>query len=213
MHKAAIVLTIVAALAVSTSFYATGERANVAAPCAQGDMNIVATFPNDTGFENMWKYTISGSWDTGAPNGLSHISFIFALDCPCACEIVDLVQFDSPAGTATGTDSLGGPCTVEFEGLFNCDGDPTISNTLPAVKFEAPEGQDCEMGETGSGTWCFYTFLSPLPDSSYSEAVVVKFGTNECTGSLIGALPDCGDCETIPVENKTWGGVKLDYGD
>lgn len=180
------------------------------APCASADMTITATFPNDPGFEGLWKYTISGSWDVGQATALSHISFLFALDCECACDITNLVVFDTPAGTATGEDDLGNPCSVLFDGLFECEGDPTIGSPLPAVKFEAPE-QPCETQDTGSGTWCFYTLLPPLDPDAYPDAVVIKYGNNECSGTLTGQIPDCNECETVPTELKTWGEIKSDF--
>ena len=74
--------TILLCLALSFALAYAGtvkDSPQTTAPCAQGDMTITATFPNDVGFENQWKYTISGSWDTGVANALSHISFLFAL--------------------------------------------------------------------------------------------------------------------------------------
>lgn len=184
------------------------KKSEVAAPCASADMTITATFPNDVGFEGLWKYTISGPWEVGAMNALSHISFLFALDCPCACDIANLVVFPTPAGQATGEDE-GSPCTADFTGLWNCDGDPTIGSNLPAIKFETAGA--CETQTTGTGTWCFYTGLSPLPDAAYPDAVVIKFGNDECTGTLTGALPDCDDCDTVPIEVKSWGKIKADF--
>jgi len=183
----------------------------VAAPCASGDFTATATFPNDPGFEGLWKYTLSGSWDTGAANGLSHISFLINFECPCVCE-EGFAYFDTPAGTATGVDSLGGPCEAEFIGLNECAGDPTIGSNAPAIKFELPEDQGCETTNTGTGTWCFYSAQSPLPAAVYAEAVVIKFGNNECSGTLTGNLPDCTECGPVPVEESTWGSVKRLYG-
>lgn len=199
-------------IVITIPFFLTSFSHTASAPCVSADMTITASFPNDAGFEGLWKYTISGSWDLGGgSNALSHISFLFALDCVCACDISGLVQFDTPAGTSTGTDSLGNDCTFEYGGLFECEGDPTIVSDLPAVKFEGPEGQNCETGATGTGTWSFYSILSPLPNDVYPDAVVIKYGNNECTGNLSGQLPNCEDCLTIPVEQKSWGAVKKDY--
>jgi hypothetical protein len=182
-----------------------------AAPCAAGGFTASATFPNDPGFEGMWKYTLSGSWDTGEANGLSHISFLIDFECPCVCED-NFAVFPTPAGTATGTDSSGADCTVDFIGINECEGDPTIPNPAPAIKFEAPEGQGCETGQTGSGTWFFYSGQPPLPDDTYTDAVVVKYGVNDCSLDLSGQLPDCTAC-AVPTEPSTWGKVKALYGD
>ena len=187
----------------------------LAGPCASGDMTVTASFPNDLGFEGLYKYTITGSWETGAQQGLSHISFTYQLECPCVCDTSEVgsafASFPIPAGTATGTDSLDNPCTVEFLGLSECNGDGTISSTDPAIKFEIPDDTVCNTGNTGTGTWCFYSVLPPLPSNTYIDATYIKFGNNECTLDLVGELPNCTACGPVPIENSTWGQIKKDF--
>ena len=197
----------VALIAVSLAGFST------AAPCADADMTVTATFPNDVGFEGLYKYTISGSWDTGVSNGLSHISFLYELECPCICDTTEagsfFAQFPTPAGTATGEDSLGNACDVDFIGLHECQGDPTLPSNSPAIKFELPEGQGCETTNTGTGTWCFYSPLPPLPVDTYVDAVMIKYGGNFCSGDLTGELPNCSSCAPVPTERATWGRIKV----
>lgn len=161
-------------------------------------------------FDGLWKYTISGSWNTGG-QGLSHISFLITYACDC-CNVTGLVLFDSPAGTSTGEDSLGNACTAEYVGVGDlCDADPTLPTLDPAIKFEQ-NATSCEAVTTGSGTWCFYSPLPPLPADTYPSAVGIKFGTNNCFGTLTGTVPDCINCLTVPTEQRTWGAIKADYG-
>ena len=81
--------------------------------CDSLSMTVTATFPNDPGFEGLWKYTLTGSWDLGlgAP-ALSHINIAPGLGaCDCICE-EGLIVFDAPAGT--WCENFGGHC-VDFD--------------------------------------------------------------------------------------------------
>jgi hypothetical protein len=212
MRRYGLLLLLFVPLAVSL-LMPQGAPTETATRCNSATMNISATFPNDEGFEGMWKYTVTGSFDLGeGSQGLSHISFLFQLDCDCICELElrNFFAFDYPAGTCTGEDSLANPCTVEYLGLLECQGDPFITSNLPAFKFEAPNGQGCETTEAGTGTWWFYSYIPPMDDASYIDAIVIKYGNNECTGDLYGQMPIC-DCNVVPTSEKTWGAIKSNY--
>jgi hypothetical protein len=180
-----------------------------AAPACSTSASVSADSVTTGPFAGLWKYTISGSWNTGG-EGLSHIAFLVTYACDC-CDVNNLVFFDSPAGTSTGEDSLGNSCTANYEGLGDfCSEDPTIPSTKPALKFEQND-TGCEAVSVGSGTWCFYSPLPPLASDTYTNAVAVKYGVNVCNGNLVGEMPNCTYCETIPTENRSWGAIKNKY--
>ena len=180
-----------------------------AAPCADVNMTVTASQPNDPGFEGLTKYTISGSWDIGQQQGISHISFLLLLEaaCECVCD-TGFLKFASPAGSSTGDDGQGGSCTVHYDGTFACTGDPTIPPDDAAIKFEVISEEGCESSPSGSGTWCFYSPIPPGPANTYTDAVALKYGTQECFGDLVGVLPDCSFCSTVAVDEETWSIIK-----
>jgi hypothetical protein len=176
--------------------------------CAQVSMTVTATFPNDPGFEGLYKYTVTGCWDV-TQFGLSHIDVFLALkNLECICDS-RVVKFPDPAGTSNGT-SDAGPCTVNYTGEYNCLGDPTIPAELkaPTVKWNAVDGE-CQAGVTGCGTWVFYSPFPPAPAANYADAVAIKHGSGVCIGDLFGQLP-MGDC-TVPTQATSWGSMKAAY--
>jgi hypothetical protein len=180
----------------------------VPAAAVAGDCGISGTVsasqPNDPGFEGLWKYTVNLTWDTDA-QGLSHASVFLGLEtCECVCNS-GVVQFPSPAGTSTGDPE---PCVENYNGQYACMGDPTIPAGMnsPAVKFEHDEIDGCEPGNSGTGTFCFYTIFPPAPANSNPSGVGIKYGTNSCLGELSGQMPVC-QC-VVPVQPTTWGRVK-----
>src|SRR5262245_28872758 len=175
--------------------------------CSSVSMTVTATFPNDPGFEGLWKYTLSGSWDVGQ-HALSHLDILLMLeDCPIICD-AGVFRFASPAGQSTGEDSVGNPCTLFYSGSFLCNGDPSIPPSLrePTAKFQPTSGQSCSTTTEGSGTWFFYSILSPGPETVHTGVIVIKHGNSACTGDVTGRLPTC---QTTAVEENTWGRVKM----
>jgi hypothetical protein len=167
---------------------------------------ITATYPNDPGFEGLWKYCVDVSWnaDQGQGSGLSHASVFLGLEaCECICD-EGIVEFPSPAGTSTGDPD----CTELYNGEYACLGDPAIPEGLnsPAVKFEHDEDPACEAVNIGTGTFCFYSLLPPAPYSSNPEGVGLKTGSGYCLGEITGNSPMC-SCVT-PTVISTWGHVK-----
>ena len=182
----------------------------VAVPARAGDVacvsgTVTVSQPNDLGFEGLYKYCVTASWDVGQ-FGLSHIDFFLELaNCECACD-AGLVQFATPSGTSNGEPE---PCTVEYEGEYLCTGDPSIPDDMngPVVKHNAISEDDCEAGTAGTGTWCFYTSLPPAPVSGH--AVAIKHGQEVCYGQIVGQLPMC-QCST-PAHHSSWGRMKAVY--
>jgi hypothetical protein len=175
--------------------------------CASVSMTVTAAVSSDPGFEGLWKYTLSGSWDVGQ-HALSHLDILLMIEnCPILCD-AGIFHFASPSGQSTGEDSLGSPCTLFYGGSFLCNGDPSIPPNLrePTVKFQAIPGQSCETTTEGSGTWFFYSLLSPGPETLHQDVIVIKHGNSACTGDVTGRLPIC---ETTAIEENTWGSVKI----
>ena len=176
--------------------------------CAELSVTVSAEPSTDPGFEGLYKYTVTGSWDV-TQFGLSHIDFFLQLkDLECICDPA-VVKFGTPAGTSNGV-SDDGPCIVNYEGLYFCMGDPSIPAELaaPTIKFNSING-DCEPGTTGTGTWVFYSPFPPAPFSVDPEGAAIKHGQQVCVGQLAGTMP-MGDCST-PTRAMSWGSVKANY--
>jgi hypothetical protein len=176
--------------------------------CASVSMIVTSELSTDPGFEGVYKYAVTGSWNVGQ-YGLGHIDFFLTLkDLECICD-PRVVRFGAPAGTSEGEGIVEG-CTVLYEGEYNCKGDPSVPDELraPTIKFNSLSA-DCEPGVTGTGTWVFYSPFPPAPYSMDPEGVAIKHGLQVCLGPLAGTMP-MGDCST-PAQTKSWGGVKAIY--
>src|SRR5262245_50379466 len=64
-----------AALFVCTSRPASAQVSD----CVSVSMTVSAAHSVDPGFEGLWKYTITGTWNVGQ-HALSHVDFFFALE-------------------------------------------------------------------------------------------------------------------------------------
>jgi hypothetical protein len=195
-------------LSLALASFGLARPALAVTPCATLDMTVTAAPSVDPGFEGLWKYTVTGSWDV-TQYGLSHIDFFLQLkDLECICD-PRVIKFPTPGGTSTGT-SDAGPCTVYYTGVYNCKGDPTVPAELqaPTIKFNTDDGP-CVTGTTGTGTWVFYSPFAPGPYTVDPEGAAIKHGQGVCVGSLSGTMP-MGDCAT-PASAKSWGGVKAMY--
>lgn len=176
--------------------------------CASLSVTVTTQLSNDPGFEGLYKYTVTGSWDV-SQFGLSHIDFFLQLkDLECICDS-RIVQFASPAGTSDGVGE-GGACKVTYQGEYNCMGDPNVPAELnaPTIKFDAV-GADCAPGVTGTGTWVFYSPFPPAPYSVDPGGAAIKHGQLVCLGQLAGTMPQ-GDCAT-PAQTTSWGAMKAIY--
>ena len=188
--------------ALSLLLLGSAGTALAGAPFISGTSSV--TYPNDPGFEGLYKYCVELSWDTGA-SGLSHASVFIGLEtCECICN-TGVVQFPTPAGTSTGDPE---PCVEEYVGDYQCAGDPTIPQGLDgaAVKFEHDEIDGCEPGQAGTGTFCFYSVFPPAPYNVDPQALGLKYGQDTMLGELVGFLPIC-QC-VVPTRTSTWSMLK-----
>ena len=173
-------------------FAATGASAQ----CVSG--TVTAEFQTSGPFAGLWKYTIDFSWDTA--QGLSNVT----LDCgfgDCVDEACTATwMFDDPAGYGPGDG-----CTLDFDGEFNCQGNPSIGFTDPVLKWDAVG--ECQPEAMGSATLCAYTNIGPHPDSQL-PIILIKNGQNVCNGTIMG---DCPSPCTVPTESANWGFIKAQY--
>lgn len=163
--------------------------------------------PADMPELGLWKYSITVSWDTGSPYGLSHLDVILGLGlCPCVCDGFSFATRDT-TGFSTGTTD-GDTCTMYYRAAFYCDGDPSVPTVEePLVKFE-PFENGCEPGSMGTGTFWFYSDWAPVAVASPDSMLVIKFDMlPPCFGDLVGELPRC----TAPsaARSESWGRVKI----
>ena len=187
---------------------AVARPASAVDDCANLAMTVTAQVSNDPGFEGLYRYHLTGTWDVGR-FGLSHIDFFLQLEnLACICD-PRVVSFPAAAGTSTGA-SAGGACVVQYTGKYNCKGDPSVPDELraPTIKFDAVDA-GCETTPRGTGSWTFYSPFPPAPYSVYPGGAVIKHGLLVCSGSLAGQMP-MGDCST-PARAASWGSVKAIY--
>jgi hypothetical protein len=175
--------------------------------CITGTVSATET-PANSG---VWKYCISFSYDITALNhSPSHFSLLVGVlsECSCVCDL-GVIWFDTPAGSSTGSGE-NGPCTVDYDGVFDCTGDPTLPGDLgPTLKWEVPAEPTCEPDLTGTGTLCFYSVLQPGATPS-STSMAIKLGQQVCYGSVTGLLPACEGCP-VRTDSKSWGAIKALY--
>ena len=156
-----------------------------------------------------WKYTITMTWDTGTVYALSHTDILLDYSGNCTCEeLVAVLNWQDPIGTSNG---LPDDCTVEYEGIFECNGDPSIPDLeMPLLKFEPYEDGTCEPGPTGTGTFYIFSDLPPAPIAEENLFLVDKYGQLACSGLLTGEFPGL-PCDPTPTAEGSWGGVKSSY--
>ncbi len=178
--------------------------------CVSIDIGVTAELSVDPGYEGLYKYTISGSWDYGdVPYAVSYLMFSLGTECPCLCDSsISIVSFPTIAGTSTGEDNHGDPCEARYRGMIECSG--LLETDDVVVKYEVL-GEFCLPVNTGTGTWVFYSSMPPLPWAEYPDAVYVKYNDAICTGTLTGQLPDCYECVPVSVEEQSWGALKSIY--
>jgi hypothetical protein len=182
----------------------------VAQDCPSTNLQIAAVLSNDPGFVGLYKYTITGSWNLGAGlHTTGQFNIALADSCECACNN-DFVQYGDDEGSSSGVaQGSGNACTADYNGLYFCQGQPSIGITDPIIRFQAT-GQNCETQQT-TGTWTFYSPLAPGPSETHEDAVILRYGSSQCTGDLVGTLPDCRLCTVVPNEPRAWGDVKIFY--
>jgi len=182
--------------------------------CDSLSIEVTAEYSFDPGFEELYKYTISGYWEAAGPEeggNLSYILFSLGGECPCLCDSsYSEIYFPSPAGTSSGFHDPGSqPCEARFVGSLHCGGIQDIT-TDNVVNFEVHKG-DCEPAASGTGEWIFYSTMAPLPWAEYPNAVILKHGGMLCTGDLSGQLPNCFECSAVSTDEGSWGSIKSLY--
>ncbi len=179
--------------------------------CDEVSVDVTVEISTDAGFEGLYKYVFSAVWETSSPeegDALSYILFSLGVECPCLCDSsAASIVFPDPAGTST-SDVEG--CEAVFDGFIECNGHEDITDNA-VVKFEVRDTSPCEPVSYGSGTWIFYSSMSPLPAADYPDAVFIKHGEMICLGDLSGQLPNCYECVMVSNEESTWGSIKSIY--
>ena len=177
--------------------------------CTLIEIEVTAEVSVDPGYEDMYKYTFSGSWEVEGAGAVSYMMFSLGAECPCLCDsTIGMVSFPNTAGTSTGENNRGGACEARYNGFVECDG--LLETDDIVLKYEVL-GASCDPVQTGTGTWIVYSTMAPLPWAEYPDAVYVKYGNNICTGPLTGQLPDCLECVQVSTDDKSWGAVKSLY--
>jgi hypothetical protein len=194
----------------------------VAAPRAGAATQIFATtnvtFPNDPGFEGLYKYDIKVTWHIDPPSlGRADVFVqLGALDDSCGCVVV---RFDQPAGSSDGSNCENGDCELSYRGKFLCSGN--ADNPAPhqgAAARWKPRESDCGGGDApaeldpcspgdnpvldvqhgnikctldadGSGHFIFYSSLPPGLSRNHADDVSIRHGNRVETGDLFGSLP------------------------
>jgi hypothetical protein len=194
-------MRIIATVLVLTLLAAAPSRAG---ECVSG--TVTAALSQDSGFEGLYKYTVQFEWSLGQ-FALSHLNVNLSLSsCDCRCD-EDLIVFPVPAGSASGPGDDGPFCKLDYFGEYLCNGDPSIPDSTPAVKFEPDQDGGCEPGLSGNGTMCFYSPLAPGAPA-VQPALDIKHGQSVCVGPLSGVLPFCQGTCAVAVEDHPWGMVK-----
>jgi len=132
-------------------------------------------------YSGWYKYTLVVNWNLG--KSLSHWDLILKPGCGASDH---LIEFPDPAGI-----SGSGMNEIFWTGEFNKKGDKSLDPevTNPVVKYE-PIGE--EGGNSGSGTFYFYSNIIPEYLGPYFNKVVSKAGNEpDVYGTLTGAYPSC----------------------
>jgi hypothetical protein len=154
-----------------------------------------------------WAYTLDVSWDTMTPYALSHLDLI--IDLPggtCLCsDVANGITFASPGGS---TDGVPAPCTVEYDAFLECSGDPSIPGVQGILfKWEPIEGEGCEPGPVGTGSFTFYSDFPPYPVTEDMHLLILKANGDSCEGTITGFFPAL-PCGPVDAKGSSWSGVK-----
>jgi hypothetical protein len=161
-----------------------------AAPCAQA--SLISAFSTvqmmDEGpYTGYYKYTVEAVWDL--TKDLSHMDLLVR---PCGPAAGGVFFFDT--GVGGPYDGVSMPGNVKHDGFFEPNGDPSIDEGWPVIKYE-PRG---DVGKQGVGTFWFYTNLAPI-FGLHDDMLVAKHGTNVTYGDIEGAWLSCATDPPHPV--------------
>jgi hypothetical protein len=168
-------------------------------------------------------YTLVITWDTDTRFSLSHVNLLMDSETgTCSCQdFMDALSWDDPIGSSDGY-PMG--CTVDYRGYLECRGDHSIPGVggilLKLEPVESPlaaqetdgiewdSDQDtCEPGPTGTGTFVFYSDLSPGIIDEEILSTVDKHGQEHCFGHMSGDFPAMA-CDPVDNEDTSWGALK-----
>lgn len=90
--------------------------------------------------------------------------------------------------------------------------DPRTTVVIALHKFEPDESMGCEAGEVGTSVFVFYSDYAPYPVDEHNLALVEKYATYSCMGTLVGEFPAL-PCAPVGNEDGSWGSVKARFGD
>ncbi len=155
----------------------------------------------------VWMYTMVITWDTDSPYALSHVNLLMdSATGSCLCgDFLDALSWGDPVGSSDGYPM---PCTVDYQGFLECEGDPSIPEvTGILLKFEPIYDEFCEPGPTGTATFVFYSNLPPAPIDEDVLSGVDKNGQQFCFGHMSGDFPSMA-CDPVGNENSSWGHLK-----
>jgi hypothetical protein len=154
----------------------------------------------------IWKYTIEFCWNSS--HGLSHWDLWLDDWTNCLCEeLMDAVGFGDVIGMTTSEDG----CLTHYTFEWRCGNEPSIDVPGIILKFEPAGG--CEPGHSGSGEFYFYSHFEPVPiapESPMYGFLINKNSNGYCDGELTGVFPAI-ECDPVPAEGATWGGIKSIY--
>ena len=180
---------------------------------AECDINGVseATWAgDDPGAPADWMYTLTITWNTDSPYGVSHVDLVPGAGGRCTCEDMEEAFFwIDPVGSSDGVPE---PCEVLYMMLLECDGDPSIDLDEPVLKFEYYEDTGCEPGPTGMMVVSFYSPFAPADIEVPNLALVDKHAQLTCWGELTGVFPGM-PCDPVSGGHATWGALKSIFGD
>ncbi|MHB8078880.1 MAG: hypothetical protein ACYDIE_06465 [Candidatus Krumholzibacteriia bacterium] len=156
-----------------------------------------------------WQYTLTVDWDTGTKCAPSHFDLLIAAPgSACDCPAVDrALNWLSPVGSAAGVPA---GCTVPFEGLLSCYGDPSACLSDLLLKFEPTETDVCTLPPSGQAVFTLYSDYPPAPISEPNLFLVDKTGQLVCYGSVTGVFPGL-PCDPTATESSSWGSQKSAY--
>lgn len=200
MFKRTILIT---ALVLAAGFGSAIAQCNIAGECSAEWAGADPAAPA------AWKYTLTVTWDTDSPYGVSHVDLLPGAKGRCTCDDLEAgILWVDPVGESDGDPA---PCTVGFNMFLECDGDPSLGIDEPLFKFEYIEDTGCEPSNTGMMTAVFY---SPFPPAMIEEpnlALVDKHAQLDCWGQLSGVFPAL-PCDPLPSDAASWGAIKSLYG-
>lgn len=168
-----------------TAALASGEHEGEEHGC-QVTGTVTASFPNDPGYEGLWKYTIQldywenqGEFNSEDDDSRGFRLFLDLGNCPCICHPGIFFfppqpgqhEDDHHASSATtGVGILSGGEDEEcgYFGSFHCQGAPDGCHiTGPFLEFSTGDDEECDDDDEGSRTFIFYSVFAPAPESQH----------------------------------------------